>query len=622
MRLQFNTLTLRNFASFASLHEFQLDRGPGLYFITGKNNVEPALTTNGCGKSTLFNSLYWVLTGKTLRQQRPGAAVESWYDKGTVSVTLEMMIDDQPYTITRTRKPNSLTINGTVVEQTAVNKLIRLNEDTLKRTIIVGQFVPLFLELKAEQQSALFSEVLGLDVWLKAAESATAKSRELERQGASLELKRATASGQATQVNLHYELEVKREEAFESQKADRLAELHSLIGELQAELSAATEAFQAAYSDANANVPRSPCDDEIRSQRAAYGKFDALAHSISTELRISQNTQKSLENRLARYQSSNSYCPECGQLVDAQHILTKTNDLLFEISQSTQIQIKINRDYVAAKTNLDTAKQYLYELELERDEYIANERERYDAKSDIDAIKSELNTAVREFDQLKNATNPYAESCEKLANDYCLLTKQIEKLEQQIEAIAEEASIYKLWATAYREIRLNLIDETLAELELASNRHIEVLGLENWRIEFRTERENKSGTISHTFTTLIYPSGQANPIAFESYSGGESQRLQLAVTAALSEILLSRAGIDTNIEIYDESSKALSREGIVDLLECLKERAFELQRSIYFVDHTMLESGFFDSIITIEKNPYHGSRIIIDVDRTPQYLTH
>jgi exonuclease SbcC len=167
-----------------------------------------------------------------------------------------------------------------------------------------------------------------------------------------------------------------------------------------------------------------------------------------------------------------------------------------------------------------------------------------------------------------------------------------------------------MWSAAYKEIRLTEIDETLQELQLATNRHIEVLGLENWKVEFRTERENKSGTITNTFNTLIYPSGQSNPIPFESYSGGESQRLQLAVTAALSEILLSRAGIDTNIEIYDESSKALSREGIVDLLECLKERAFTLQRSIYFVDHTMIESGHFDSIITIEKNPISGSRIL------------
>lgn len=615
MRVVFHTIALRNFASFAGMHEFKLDRGPGLYFITGKNNVELSLTTNGCGKSTLFNSLYWVLTGKTLRQQRPGASIESWYDKGTVSVTLELTIDDEPYTISRTRKPNSLTVNGTVAEQIKIDKLIRLNEDTLKRTIIVGQFVPLFLELKAEQQSALFSEVLGLDLWLKAADTATSKAKRLEQEQASLELKRSGAKGRAFQLKLQFENEVEREGLFDAQKISKLAELESSIAELSTELSIATEAFQAACGTGNSRSLRGPAEDALAGQRALHAKSETLARSVATELRIADNTQANLEKRLARYQSSNNKCPECGQLVDQQHILTKTNAVLFEISQHAEILIKLRSDFNTAKNNVDASFDELMELERvyqsQREAFLDQQATHYEAKNRVATAKLKLDNATREFDRLKDAANPYTQTCETLAKEYFLLEEQILELGSEIDAAVELANTYRLWTTAYKEIRLNLIDETLAELELASNRHIEVLGLENWRIEFKTERENKSGTVSHTFTTLIYPSGQSAPIAFESYSGGESQRLQLAVTAALSEILLSRASIDTNIEIYDESSKALSREGIVDLLECLKERAYELGRSIYFVDHTMLESGFFDSIITIEKNPGHGSRILV-----------
>jgi DNA repair exonuclease SbcCD ATPase subunit len=615
VRVVFHTIALRNFASFAGMHEFKLDRGPGLYFITGKNNVELSLTTNGCGKSTLFNSLYWVLTGKTLRQQRPGASIESWYDKGTVSVTLELTIDDEPYTIARTRKPNSLTVNGTVAEQIKIDKLIRLNEDTLKRTIIVGQFVPLFLELKAEQQSALFSEVLGLDLWLKAADTATSKAKRLEQEQASLELKRSGAKGRAFQLKLQFENEVEREGLFDAQKISKLAELESSIAELSTELSIATEAFQAACGTGNSRSLRGPAEDALAGQRALHAKSETLARSIATELRIADNTQANLEKRLARYQSSNNKCPECGQLVDQQHILTKINAVLFEIGQHAEILIKLRSDFNTAKNNVDASFDELMELERvyqsQREAFLDQQATHYEAKNRVATAKLKLDNATREFDRLKDAANPYTQTCETLAKEYCLLEEQISELGSEIDAAVELANTYRLWTTAYKEIRLNLIDETLAELELASNRHIEILGLENWRIEFKTERENKSGTVSHTFTTLIYPSGQSAPIAFESYSGGESQRLQLAVTAALSEILLSRASIDTNIEIYDESSKALSREGIVDLLECLKERAYELGRSIYFVDHTMLESGFFDSIITIEKNPGHGSRILV-----------
>jgi ABC-type transport system involved in cytochrome bd biosynthesis fused ATPase/permease subunit len=73
--------------------------------------------------------------------------------------------------------------------------------------------------------------------------------------------------------------------------------------------------------------------------------------------------------------------------------------------------------------------------------------------------------------------------------------------------------------------------------------------------------------------------------------------------------LLARAGLSTNIEWLDEPTKHLSDEGVEDLLELLKERAVETGRSIYFVDHHLLDKGLFNSTIFIEKNE-NCSRII------------
>lgn len=612
MQLIFNSITLSNFGPFVGTHEFKLNRGPGLFFITGKNNVELSLTTNGVGKSSIINSIYWSLTGKTLRQQRPGSSIESWDSKGKVFVSLNIDIDDKTFVITRTRRPNSLTVNDSIVDQDYINKLIRLNEETLKRTIIVGQFVPLFLDLKPEQQSLLLSEALNLDLWLKAAESASGTARTLELQVNNLQMRKASLDGRVSQLKIQYEIEGQREKEYESTQRSRISQLMIELQKQTDELMIARDAFQAAYS-AVSDLPASGTDDAaIRAQRALHGKCDTLVRSIAAELRIAQDAHTRLEKKLAKYQSSQNYCPECGQLVDNQHILTKTNELLFSISQSNEILMKLNEDYQVAQHKLAQVRADLESVEEEHEaaytSRLKHERERLQAENQLNSLQIAVTNTEKELARLENADNPYTATCEKLAEDFCKFSDQVESLEQQIAEIIEESSIYKLWSSAYKEIRLNLIDETLTELALATNRHIENLGLNDWHIEFKTERENKSGTISHTFTTLIYPHKHANPVVFESYSGGESQRLQLAVTAGLSEILLARAGIDTNIEIFDEPSKALSREGISDLLECLKERAADLQRSIYFVDHNSIESGFFNDIITIEKNP-QGSRI-------------
>ena len=235
--------------------------------------------------------------------------------------------------------------------------------------------------------------------------------------------------------------------------------------------------------------------------------------------------------------------------------------------------------------------------------------ERYESSSSVNksSVFGEHETASSRHEQIltkvakiQKSANPYTESCSSLATAHLRVEEQIVNIDSQLTDLQEMGSIYKYWTSAFKEIRLNLIDETLQELEIAANRHIQALGLAEWQIEFKTERENKSGTISHSFTTLIYPNGQTNPVPFESYSGGESQRLQLAVTTALSEILLIRAGISPNIEIMDEPTRALSREGITDLLECLRERATELNRAIFFIDHNSLES-FLDKVITEQK---------------------
>jgi DNA repair exonuclease SbcCD ATPase subunit len=146
------------------------------------------------------------------------------------------------------------------------------------------------------------------------------------------------------------------------------------------------------------------------------------------------------------------------------------------------------------------------------------------------------------------------------------------------------------------------------ELEIASNNNAQALGLKDWEIKFSTERESKNGNMSAAFSVSLFPPGREEPIVWESYSGGESQRWQLATTLGLSEVLLSRSGLEPDIEFFDEPTEHLSDNGIYDLLECLKERARSLQRRIYMIDHRALDKGDFDGIITLVKDN-NGVRI-------------
>jgi energy-coupling factor transporter ATP-binding protein EcfA2 len=77
---------------------------------------------------------------------------------------------------------------------------------------------------------------------------------------------------------------------------------------------------------------------------------------------------------------------------------------------------------------------------------------------------------------------------------------------------------------------------------------------------------------------------------------------------ALSEVLLGHAGIEPNVEVYDEPAHFLSPEGVRDLVELLADRARQLQRTIFYIDHQAVESTRFASVIEVVRDK-HGVQI-------------
>src|SRR6202035_4690082 len=91
-------------------------------------------------------------------------------------------------------------------------------------------------------------------------------------------------------------------------------------------------------------------------------------------------------------------------------------------------------------------------------------------------------------------------------------------------------------------------------------------------------------------------------VKWRSFSGGENQRLRLIGALALSEVLLNYVGITPTLEILDEPSKSLSRQGVKDLIDYLADRAQNLGKRILLVDHHAYESSKFASVTTVVKD--------------------
>jgi DNA repair exonuclease SbcCD ATPase subunit len=214
-------------------------------------------------------------------------------------------------------------------------------------------------------------------------------------------------------------------------------------------------------------------------------------------------------------------------------------------------------------------------------------------QTDIKAQKTVLEDLTRQV-------NTHRQKAETLKAAFTKLYKQVAGDKAEIAEQTKALGMAEYWAGAFKEIRLELIDAVLTELSLAATQHAEALGLSGWRIAFATERETKSGSLSAVFNVLLYPD-QDEPIRFEAYSGGESQRLQLAIAFGLSEIVLARAGVTVNLAAFDEPTRGLSAEGVEALLEHLADRAKTLKQTVYVIEHHSLERGAFDQTLLVRK---------------------
>ena len=155
------------------------------------------------------------------------------------------------------------------------------------------------------------------------------------------------------------------------------------------------------------------------------------------------------------------------------------------------------------------------------------------------------------------------------------------------------------WKAAFKRVRLFMVKRVLAQLEVETASAAVALGLIDWKISFSTELETKSGSVRPGIHIVV-----KSPIAsapWEVWSGGEGQRIRLAVALGLSSLIQRLGGVSIGFEVHDEPSAWLSQEGIDDLITHLQHRVQVTGKSIWLCDHRSLSQAAFDEIWEVSK---------------------
>jgi DNA repair exonuclease SbcCD ATPase subunit len=598
LNLRFLDLLISDFKCFKGQHRLALGAyGPGLIFVKGINRLSEArLGSNGAGKSSLWDALTWCLYGRTVGGLRTPDLRPWTGGKPCVSVLLE--IDGHEHALTRATDPTRLELDGAPASQEDVERLIRLNLETFAHTILLGQGQPLFFDLRPQAKMDLLTAVLDLNRWDDRAARASKRASLLGQREAAVRgevLGLETALLEIDDLITETKASAKDWEASRQRRIEAGTQERAALEKQFKELEARAIELDLAYD--GAEVELRATEDECRKIADALDKAEAKRRAyVNAKARIMVIDAEVEE-------LEKGVCPTCKQPFKESRAQQQA---LLNEKKTCMKTLALTKDYKMKALNAQ-----MEMLLAEADQWQAKARGAQDGLYRINPVmadvKAKLEAVRQDSDRREDEPNPYYDQLKGLQSRKIQLEKDKSERAERLERLGRLLERTRFWVRGFKDLRLHLMAEVLDELELVTNSALEELGLIGWQVFYDVERETKKGTIQRGITVTIL-SRNESPVRWESWSGGEGQRLRLLSSLALSEVLLGHVGVEIDTEILDEPTQHLSPEGVTDLCDFLTQRATHLGRRIWYVDHHSMETARFSDVVTVTTDE-RGTRI-------------
>jgi DNA repair exonuclease SbcCD ATPase subunit len=395
----------------------------------------------------------------------------------------------------------------------------------------------------------------------------------------------------------------------------------------------------------------------VEEQLHSQIKYDT---EINSEIAVLVRDIEKLSLEIHKFQTLGiGICPTCKQAVSTEHLQDRLTDMESDLLVLETKRFELNKKKESSAITLkgfqdlySLLKKYERELEVKRRErqklelnYIENTNteinllrdEKYKIETDhlnhlndlIQNFKEQLHALELEQQSLQikiasdtgeklvAALESQIESTRQLENIYIGLKlkndQQIKEVQQEIDAMQEEVDIKKekgnylsYWIDGYKRLRMMMFDSFIIRLEELSQDQLSEYSTE-LTISITGEKDLKGGgKKDEIYIEVINTKGKKS--SFEAYSGGERQKVKMAVSLALAEVIKEKCGKDFNIVVFDEPNNALDDIGKDTNFQVFKKIAEN--KTLLCVDHEGYFQDRFDQVITIVKEE-NGSRIAI-----------
>ena len=559
--IELKSITLKNFLSHKDTY-IDFTTYSGLSMIEGRTE-DGHYSSNGSGKSTIFEGVYYALTGKTIRGLTADAVVNSVAKHDTV-VSLKFHTNESSYEVVRTIKHSKLpalalyrdqqdiSCRTPTQTQSRIDELVGIAPDILSGVMILGEGMSSrFTSLSDPSKKSLLESTMILSHSIDELRD-TAKSR----LDTILLDKRSTQGSISSDESLlqYYEgMEVSDE---------------GTIGALLESVTSRIELLEGSY------------DSSMEESKNLNKKLSVLKEARSNILglksqlsRVSSSMQ-AIDAKIADLESQESpVCPTCGQRLQTLEKVVST--LSAERHDIHQQLVDLNS-------------------QLERfppEETVVNKLEEIQSQSDkversLKEIKQTISDKMSEKINYEYKIKAFHERGEVVSR----LTSELRVLNEKMTSLSKD-----------EEVLTYLVKTVFSSTGVISDILRDVVDYIDQRLQVYNDLlQDKVFHITFYKGKIVL---ESETLSYQSLSSGEKKRLDISIQFALHDYVYTHCGIGFDTIFIDEILDSLDSVGVSNIIEVLnlKKSYCSLSR-IFVITHNESLKDYFDSVLSIRKD--------------------
>jgi len=351
--------------------------------------------------------------------------------------------------------------------------------------------------------------------------------------------------------------------------------------------------------------------DELQERIPSAEAKQQLAEAKLAKLLETEQGEKFLQQENAKIAETEAKLQLLGYDAEAHEQLSARFQALsdaprqvLELAHATENLVKIRTDITALQEKKRELAEHISETDLKLNELQKKLHE-------VDALKSKHETSRQALEK-KEATfqkelverQSYEREVEGLKQ------KAVEKkaLEESIAKEAETQEIYAFLKEAFgvNGIQSLLIENTVPELQQETNALLQKLTMNRMSIVIRTQKplKTKDEMVESLEIDISDANGEVRD--YNTFSGGEKYRVDLALRISLSKLLAAQSGVNLKMLIIDEGFGTQDKDGLEAIIDSIDKISDEFEK-IILITHLEKLRDAFEMKITVEKEPARGS---------------